>query len=232
MRRSSFSIGVKNSLFSNVKVPFPIMTFLTSKIFFHLVEKLAKKPYKPFGNKLSKDGVSQKHIKFIPLGLVGMEKCSLMNSNGHCVKRDLEHVILFHSEEVVPQQRWCSLTETGTSTYIGFHVAPQDAARCIALSDFRISRSGFLGSGVYFSRIPARNLRENRYAIICAEVHMGRVLEVTHNDLRPKDALLKLRHDYDTVYWKHEREELDEFCVNSPEQVLRWIIAVDESYDS
>lgn len=217
---------------SNSKVHFFIITFLTFKILFRLVEKLAKKPYTPLWNKVPKDGLSGKHIKYISRELVGKEACSLMNTYGKCVKRDLEHVVLFHSEGSVPQERWGSLAGTGASTYFGFHSVPLRTALAIAQLDFRISRLGILGPGIYFSRAVPSRTREYAFSIICAEIHMGRVLEVERNDLESRDIFNKLRNDYDAVYYKHEREEMDEFCVKSPEQVLRWIIAVDELHDS
>jgi hypothetical protein len=34
--------------------------------------------------------------------------------------------------------------------------------------------------------------------------------------------------EYDTIYYAHDLENRDEFCLKDPEQILRWIIVMDD----
>ncbi|CAF0734112.1 unnamed protein product [Didymodactylos carnosus] len=99
----------------------------------------------------------------------------------------------------------------------------------------RISRTPpqLLGFGIYFARSIARTEGKAREAgaYICAEVRMGKVLEVTRNDTHRVSNSDMWWTDYDTVYYRHDEEEKDEFCVKSPDQVLRWIIYVEQPMD-
>ena len=33
---------------------------------------------------------------------------------------------------------------------------------------------------------------------------------------------------YDTIYYAHENENLDEFCVKSPHQISKWIMVMND----
>lgn len=212
-----------------------ILTVLSPRLFdwrffYNIVEKSAKKNFTPSWDKSPKDTLSPKHIKYIPRQLVTREKCSLMNLNGECVKRDLEHVLLFHSISSVLQTRWSSLAASGILTYIGFHMTSAQIALQIAHSDFRVTQTWhtMLGYGIYFARTLPQISNGNYASIICAEIRMGRVLEITRELIGTVRGSNSWWENYDTVYFRHEKEERDEFCVKDPAQILRWIIATDD----
>ncbi|CAF1494465.1 unnamed protein product, partial [Didymodactylos carnosus] len=118
-----------------------------------------------------------------------------------------------------------------------FHRTTPEAAVSIAHSDFVIStkyESTMLGHGVYF----ARSMEETEGkanadgAYICAEIEMGRVKEVGPGAER--DSLRGTTHlwkDYDTVYYNHPNDSRDEFCVKSTDQILKWVMIVNQEYD-
>ncbi|CAF1573887.1 unnamed protein product [Didymodactylos carnosus] len=79
-----------------------------------------------------------------------------------------------------------------------------------------------LGYGIYFARSINNTLLKARFggAIICAQVRMENVLEVTKNELHNVSNSKQWWNTYDTVYYNHESPNKDEFCINDPEQVL------------
>lgn len=180
--------------------------------------------------------LSPKHRRFIPYVLIekfrtaalGNRKCK----NGYqCQERTLEHIVIFHSADFRPQPRWTP----DFLIYIGFHRTRADAAISIAHSDMRISDipPQMLGYGIYFARSIARTEGKAREAgaYICAEIRMGKVLMLSRSELWQVSNSNAWWTDYDTVYFKHEQEEKDEFCVKSAEQVLRWVIYVEPPMD-
>ena len=65
-------------------------------------------------------------------------------------------------------------------------------------------------------------------SFIAAKVKMGRVRVITKdqiNEVRDSNAWWK---DYDTIYYKQDSEIRDEFCVKSPDQVLKMIMLMDD----
>ena len=70
-----------------------------------------------------------------------------------------------------------------------------------------------------------------RGVIICAEVQMDRVKEVTRSQPHTVNTSNSWWQEYVTVYYIHEDDARDEFRVKDPSQVLRWIIIVHEEYD-
>ena len=57
---------------------------------------------------------------------------------------------------------------------------------------------------------------------------MGRVRVITKdqiNEVRDTNAWWK---DYDTIYYKQESEDRDEFCVRNPNQILEMIMLMDD----
>jgi hypothetical protein len=40
-----------------------------------------------------------------------------------------------------------------------------------------------------------------------------------------------LWEEYDTVYYNHPDDNRDEFCVKSTDQILKWVMVVNEEYD-
>lgn len=57
---------------------------------------------------------------------------------------------------------------------------------------------------------------------------MGRVLRVTSNELHTVCNSNSWWANYDTVYYAHNHEERDEFCLQDPKQILKWIIVMDD----
>lgn len=59
---------------------------------------------------------------------------------------------------------------------------------------------------------------------------MGRVLEVGPQNR----TLYRGKNDWwathDTAYYCHSDPRLDEFCVKSPTQILKWIIVIEEEF--
>ncbi|CAF1117340.1 unnamed protein product [Adineta steineri] len=139
-------------------------------------------------------------------------------------------------ESTRPQERWGLLSPNEATTYVGFHRTTAESAVAIAHSDFRQSMKGsqMLGFGVYFARSIARTEGKARFAgaLICAEIRMGRVKEVTFDQLYTVRNSNAWWTDYDTVYYNHKEDDRDEFCVKDPAQILKWVIVVDEAHDT
>jgi hypothetical protein len=156
-----------------------------------------------------------------------------------CRNRRLEHILIFHSKDFKPQERYRDVQQKtpGKNLYIGFHRTTPKAAVSIAHSDFAIStkpESTMLGHGVYFARSMEETAGKANAdgAYICAEIEMGRVKEVGPGPER--DSLRGTTHlwkDYDTVYYNHPNDSRDEFCVKSTDQILKWVMVVIKGYD-
>ena len=167
---------------------------------------------------------------------MGNEPCRSMSQNVQCSNRNLEHLIIFHSDDYKPQKRWGLLSGDEAKVYVGFHRTTAEAAVAITHSEFLPSTKPpqMLGFGVYFARSIARAGAKARFdgALICAEVRMGRVKQVTRRQIHKVSNSKAWWKNFDTVYFNHENEAQDEFCVKDPEQILRWVIVVDENNDS
>ena len=179
--------------------------------------------------------LSRKHKRFIPYVLIerfrtaalGNRKCK---NGDQCRDRQLEHIVIFHSADFRPQPRW-----SDTEKYIGFHRTRADFAISIAHSDMKISQTPpqMLGFGIYFARSIERTegKARNDGAYICAEIRMGNVLVLKRSELHRVKNTNSWWSEYDTVYYQHEEEARDEFCVKSPDQVLKWIIYIETPMD-
>ena len=188
--------------------------------------------------------VSKKHKRYIPYHLLGDNRTMRLGDKPcpggyQCTNRRLEHILIFHSNDFKPQERYCDVKQEtqGKNLYIGFHRTTPEAVVSIAHSDFRISTdysSTMLGHGVYFARsMEATEGKANADgAYICAEIEMGRVKQV--NRERSMNSLRGTTHlwsDYDTVYCNHQDDSRDEFCVKSTDQILKWVMVVLEPHD-
>lgn len=188
--------------------------------------------------------LSIKHKRYIPYHLLrdhrterrGDKSCS---AGSDCKNRQLEHIFIFHFRCHTPQPRYFDIPkgENRKNRYIGFHQTDPTSAILIAHSDFMISteyRSTMLGHGVYFarSRDGTKNKANRKGAFICAEIDMGKVLQLgahQRNLYRGKNGWWET---HDTAYFCHETDpNLDEFCVKSPEQILSWIMAIESGFD-
>jgi hypothetical protein len=180
--------------------------------------------------------LSHKHKRFIPYVLIerfrtaalGNRRCQYGN---HCQERELEHIAIFHSADFRPQKRW----SPDDKIYIGFHRTQADYAISIAHSDMRRSEKPpqMLGFGIYFARSIARceGKARNAGAYICAEIRMGNVLVLTKSELHRVRNSNSWWTDYDTVYYQHDQQEKDEFCIKSSDQILQWIIYIEPPMD-
>lgn len=171
--------------------------------------------YTPTGDHFCRSR-SEKHERFIPYHLIGnrREPSSLGNkpcSADPCLKTELDHIVIFHSNEFQPQRRWSEVGDSqplfiDTSKwpfaickkkepqphYIGFHTTTPEATILIAHGNFRNSVSGWLGAGVYFARSVDGTLGKHRSAggaWIIVEVRMGKVYEVSRNKIDPKHPM-------------------------------------------
>ncbi|CAF3017692.1 unnamed protein product [Rotaria sp. Silwood2] len=177
------------------------------------------------------------HKRFLPFPLAGQNRnpnevgnrLCLYDGGGNCPMLSLEHIVIFHAYDSMPQARY----EQGIQhTYFGFHRTSPASAVGIAQEGFRISTTGrqMLGYGVYFARSFKGTERKARYsgALICAEIQMGNVLPVTYDTLDSVSNSNSWHQNFDTVYYYHQEEDRDEFCVKDPEQILKWIIIMDD----
>jgi hypothetical protein len=188
--------------------------------------------------------LSTKHKRYIPYHLLGDNRTMRFGDKAcldgsQCQNRHLEHIFIFHFRGFHPQPRYRDLQQTmsGKNRYIGFHQTDPGSAMLIAHSNFRIStkfESTMIGHGVYFARSrEGTEGKANRHgAYICAEIDMGRVLE-----LGPEQRdLYRGKNDWwathDTTYFCHPDPSRDEFCVKSPTQILSWIMVVNEEFDT
>ncbi|CAF1182477.1 unnamed protein product [Adineta steineri] len=228
------------AIICTISLIFPILAILLDiyqyRIWWH---------YRPSCDKAPRQTLSRKHVRYIPYHLVGNNRndmhmgnkpCDSMGPNFKCPKRSLEHLIIFHLDDYKPQERWGLLSPNEATTYVGFHRTTAESAVAIAHSDFRQSMKGsqMLGFGVYFARSIARTEGKARFAgaLICAEIRMGRVKEVTFDQLYTVRNSNAWWTDYDTVYYNHKEDDRDEFCVKDPAQILKWVIVVDEAHDT
>lgn len=65
-------------------------------------------------------------------------------------------------------------------------------------------------------------------AFIGAEVNMGRVRVISAAEINEVSNTDCWWEHYDTIYYAHVNENLDEFCVRSPHQISKWIMVMDD----
>ncbi|CAF3355130.1 unnamed protein product [Rotaria socialis] len=188
--------------------------------------------------------LSKKHKRYIPYHLIGVNRTMRLGDKPcpdgfQCRNRLLEHILIFHSDDFKPQERYSQVQQKNPddTLYIGFHRTKPEAAVSIAHSDFSIStnpRTTMLGQGVYFARSMAETegKANSAGAYICAEIQMGRVKNVSPgSDINALRGTRDWWATYDTVYYNHSNDSRDEFCVKSPDQILRWVMVVDPECD-
>ncbi|CAF1213283.1 unnamed protein product [Adineta steineri] len=190
---------------------------------------------------LPKTTFSTKHKRYLPYPLLGDKRTGSFGdglcTNKSCTNRKLEHILIFHLSDYQPQPRWSELKRLNPSaeTYIGFHRTSAHAAAAIAHSDFRrsVKPPQMLGFGIYFARSIKNTDGKARFkgAIIAAEIRMGNVKEVTRNELNTVRNTDEWHPEFDTVYFNHEDDQRDEFCIYDETQILKWIIVVDREHD-
>ena len=100
-----------------------------------------------------------RHQRFIPGPLLvtnrkvdemGNQPCRY-TTTGHCPTLSLEHIVIFHAFDYIPQRRYIHGNDL---TYIVFHQTSPEAAAGIAREGFRINNRPpqMLGFGIYFAR--------------------------------------------------------------------------------
>jgi hypothetical protein len=185
--------------------------------------------------------LSNKHKRYLPYQLLGSKRTGRhgdkLCTNQPCKNRKLEHILIFHLSDYQPQPRWSEVKRlnASTDTYIGFHRTTAKSALLIAHSAFRRSTTPpqMLGFGIYFARSIENTLGKARFAgaIIAAEIRMGNVKEVKQYELHTVRNTDRWYPEFDTVYYNHENDQRDEFCVYDESQILKWIIVIDEQFD-
>ena len=60
---------------------------------------------------------------------------------------------------------------------------------------------------------------------------MGKVKEVTYEELHKVQDSNVWWDEFDTVYYNQRDEKRDEFCIKSSSQIIRWVIAINDQYD-
>ncbi|CAF1251746.1 unnamed protein product [Adineta ricciae] len=187
--------------------------------------------------------LSRKHKRYIPYHLLGDHRTESFgdrtcSAGVHCKNRQLEHIFIFHFRGYNPQRRYFDIirADNPKNLYIGFHQTDPASAVLIAHSDFRIStgsRSTMLGHGIYFarSREGTEKKANRRGAFICAEINMGRVFYIRSHKRSVYSGKKTWWSTHDTAYYCHRDPKFDEFCVKSPNQILRWIIVIEKQFD-
>jgi hypothetical protein len=56
---------------------------------------------------------------------------------------------------------------------------------------------------------------------------MNHVLRVSFFELNKVSNSNEWWKEYDTVYYDHNKEQLDEFCIKDSVQILKWIIIME-----
>jgi hypothetical protein len=198
------------------------------------------------------------HKYFFPMPLLGFyrdqntlgDRPCRNTISGNCSNRSLEHIVRFHAFDFKPQRRFDPSVD---KTFIGFHQTTPEAAASIAKTGFRISNKPpqMLGFGVYFARSFADTTGKARAtgeliddqlfsicmtmgaiiflgAFICAEVNLGRVRMINVSEIDEVRNTDSWWNEYDTIYYAHENENRDEFCMKDPNQILEWIIVMND----
>ncbi|CAF3678821.1 unnamed protein product [Rotaria sp. Silwood1] len=175
----------------------------------------------------------KKHRRFIPYHLMGANRNEIQLWNEPCalqrfyLDRTLEYIMIFHFNTYTPTPHWSDVPNKNllTTTYIGFHRTDAEAAVSIAYTDFNESRTRpqMLGFGIYFARSIFHTQFKARRdgAIICAEILMGRVLEIENDELGNVSNTDAWHQTFDTIYYRHPPQPLrDEFCIKTTKTII------------
>lgn len=185
--------------------------------------------------------LSSKHTRFLPYQILGGYRTSgfgdRLCTKKVCENRNLEHILIFHLDDHQPQPRWSELKQMdpNATEYIGFHRTTAESAMKISCSDFKPSIHGrlMLGHGIYFARSIEHTKGKARFegAMIAVKVNMGRVKEVTSNEIRFVSNTNSWHGLFDTVYYNHVDPKRDEFCISNNNQILEWIVVISKEFD-
>jgi hypothetical protein len=210
--------------------------------------------YKKFRCLCCKQKFHPSHQRFLPAPLLGKYRENNIIGNrpcentvsGYCPDLSLEHIVIFHAFDFKPLRRYRLGID---KTYIGFHRTKPEFAVGISQTGFHRSMKPpqMLGFGVYFARSfadtdgKARAAGKSFYidndslnmfdivgAFICAEIRMGEVRVVKFSEIDEVRNTDSWWSKYDTIYYAHAEENRDEFCIKDPEQILKWVIIMDD----
>ncbi len=159
---------------------------------------------------------------------LGSLECANISTH-KCLLADAEHRAFSHPKEIFK----CNFTnvaykQKGVNICIGFHQTTIAAAKSILTTSFKPSSSGMIGPGIYFANNyditeHKRNQGTEGGAIFCARIDLGKVFEITS-----KDEARDLSRFYNSKYLHHlGGEKFDEFVVYSHEQILDYVIIVE-----
>ena len=146
-----------------------------------------------------------------------------------CSIVDAEHRAFSHPKEIFKIKfSNVEFKQMGVNICIGFHQTTIDAAKSILTTSFKASESGMIGPGIYFANNyditeHKRNQSTEGGAIFCARIDLGKVYEISS-----KDDQRNLSKSYNSKYLHHiGGEKYDEFVVYSHEQILDYVIIVE-----
>jgi len=93
-----------------------------------------------------------------------------------------------------------------------------------------------LGFGIYFARSIKHTEGKARHGragigIICAKIRVGQVLEIDKAKIADICNTDIWHKKYDTVYFIQDKEECDEFFIKSADQILKWVLVIEEQCD-
>ncbi len=232
----SRSIMKKLAIICGISCIFLIFQFLLDYYHYRVVWH-----YIPDGDNQERKSLSVKHQRYLPYHLLGHNRSNKIGNKPcknktNCKDRQLEHIMIFHANDYQPQLRWSEVKKyTTVNTYIGFHQTTPESAIQIAHSDFlpSLKPPQMLGFGIYFARSLENTFGKarNNGAFICAEIRMGNVKEVVVSQLEEVRNSDQWWNEYDTVYYNHQDETRDEFCIKNSSQIIRWIMTIDEKFD-
>ena len=166
------------------------------------------------------------------------------NSITTCSSLEPEHILKCHMNYMKrPALKEVNYSESGVNVAVGFHRTSIDAI--VNIKDTKMKPSErdnlWLGHGIYF----ANNLEATSFkavgtdrkplgAIICAKVDLGKYKRMEHDYLlthgRQDIKLSQLRAEgVNSVYLFHSEENKDEFTIPDADQIVEFVIMVDEN---
>jgi hypothetical protein len=146
--------------------------------------------YRPDVPANEKPEYDQHHLRFLPLSLTNDQQTSHWQNSrcdkgNSCMSRNLYHVIMYHSGNT----RYPPDQTNDNQIVIGFHQTSHAAAAAIAQTNFKPSKTGWIGPGIYFATsLDHTEFKANQFgAYICALVNLGKTKRITN----PKAVVIR-----------------------------------------
>ncbi len=173
---------------------------------------------------------SSKALLMISEDQLGSMSCAnIFGTNETCQIANAEHRAFSHPKEIFKGNFVnCNYKQMGVNICIGFHQTTIEAAKSILTTSFKPSKQGMIGPGIYFANNyditeHKRNQSTEGGAIFCARIDMGKIYEIVS-----KDDQRDLSKSFNCKYLHHMGgEKFDEFVVYSHEQILDYVIVVE-----